>query len=63
MRDRKSELLEIPGIGERTRQRLLQHFGSARAVLEADAASLSAILTRTQTDAVLEHSRKRQGAD
>ncbi|MBZ5525208.1 MAG: excinuclease ABC subunit UvrC [Acidobacteriia bacterium] len=62
MRDRKSELLEIPGIGERTRQRLLQHFGSARAVLEADAASLSAILTKTQTEAVLEHSRKRQEA-
>lgn len=62
MRDRKSELLEIPGIGERTRQRLLQHFGSARAVLEADAAALSAVLTRAQTEAVLEHSRKRQEA-
>ena len=60
MRDRKSELLEIPGIGERTRQRLLQHFGSARAVLEADAAALSAVLTRSQTEAVLEHLRKRQ---
>jgi len=62
MRDRKSELLEIPGIGERTRQRLLQHFGSARAVLEADAAALSAILTKSQAEAVLEHSRKRQEA-
>jgi len=32
MRDLKSELLEIPGVGERTRQRLLQqHFGSVRA--------------------------------
>jgi excinuclease ABC subunit C len=55
MRDRKSELLEIPGIGERTRQRLLQHFGSVRAVQEADAGALSAILTRTQTEAVLKH--------
>ncbi|HWZ42029.1 MAG TPA: excinuclease ABC subunit UvrC [Candidatus Saccharimonadales bacterium] len=62
MRDRQSELLEIPGIGERTRQRLLQHFGSARAVLEADAAALSAVLTRPQTEAVLEHSRKGPGA-
>lgn len=62
MRDRKSELLEIPGIGERTRQRLLQHFGSARAVLEADAAALGAILTKAQTEAVLEHSRKKQAA-
>jgi excinuclease ABC subunit C len=55
MRDRKSELLEIPGIGERTRQRLLQHFGSVRAVQEADAGALSAILTKPQTEAVLKH--------
>jgi len=55
MRDRKSELLEIPGVGERTRQRLLQHFGSVRAVQEADAAALNSILTKSQTDAVLRH--------
>jgi excinuclease ABC subunit C len=55
MRDRASELLEVPGIGERTRQRLLQHFGSVRAVREADAAALGAVLTRSQTDAVLKH--------
>ena len=55
MRDRDSELLQIPGIGERTRQRLIQHFGSLRAVQEADAVALSAILTRPQTDAVLKH--------
>jgi excinuclease ABC subunit C len=58
MRDRKSELLEIPGIGERTRQRLLQHFGSVRAVQEADAVALSAILTKPQTEAVLKHFEK-----
>lgn len=58
MRDRKSELLEIPGIGERTRQRLLQHFGSVRAVQEADAVALSAILTKPQTEAVLRHFEK-----
>jgi excinuclease ABC subunit C len=28
MRDRDSELLAIPGVGARTRQRLLEHFGS-----------------------------------
>jgi excinuclease ABC subunit C len=55
MRDRKSELLEIPGVGERTRQRLLQHFGSVRAVQTADAAALSSILTKSQTEAVLRH--------
>ena len=58
MRDRKSELLEIPGVGERTRQRLLQHFGSVRAVQEADAGALSSILTRSQTEAVLRHFSK-----
>lgn len=58
MRDRQSELLEIPGIGERTRQRLLQHFGSVRAVQEADAVALGAILTRSQTEAVLKHFEK-----
>ena len=58
MRDRKSELLEIPGVGERTRQRLLQHFGSVRAVQQADAAALSAVLTKSQTEAVLRHFQK-----
>ena len=58
MRDRASELLEVPGIGERTRQRLLQHFGSVRAVQEADAAALGAVLSKTQTEAVLKHFAK-----
>jgi excinuclease ABC subunit C len=63
MRDRKSELLEIPGVGERTRQRLLQHFGSVRAVQQADAAALSAVLTKPQTEAVLRHFQKGTPAD
>jgi excinuclease ABC subunit C len=60
MRDRKSELLEIPGVGELTRQRLLQHFGSVRAVQQADAAALGAVLTKSQTEAVLRHFQKAQ---
>jgi excinuclease ABC subunit C len=60
MRDRQSELLEIPGVGERTRQRLLQHFGSVRAVQQADAAALGAVLTKSQTEAVLRHFQKAQ---
>ncbi|MGC2697873.1 MAG: excinuclease ABC subunit UvrC, partial [Candidatus Angelobacter sp.] len=58
MRDRQSELLEIPGVGERTRQRLLQHFGSVRAVQQADAAALGAVLTKPQAEAVLRHFQK-----
>lgn len=62
MRDRKSELLEIPGVGERTRQRLLQHFGSVRAVQQADAAALGAVLTKSQTEAVLRHFQNTRGS-
>jgi len=60
MRDRSTELLEIPGVGERTRQRLLQHFGSVRAVQQADAAALGAVLTKSQTEAVLRHFQKEE---
>jgi excinuclease ABC subunit C len=35
MRDRTSELDEIPGVGAITRQRLLEHFGSVRALKQA----------------------------
>jgi excinuclease ABC subunit C len=58
MRDRNSELLEIPGIGSRTRQRLLQHFGSLRAVQQADAAALSAVVSKPQAAAILQHFQK-----
>ncbi|HSB76001.1 MAG TPA: excinuclease ABC subunit UvrC, partial [Terriglobales bacterium] len=58
MRDRSTELLEIPGVGASTTRRLLQHFGSVQAVRNADAAALSAVVTRTQAQAILEHFRK-----
>ncbi len=58
MRDRSTELLEIPGVGETTTRRLLQHFGSLQAVKQADSAALSAVVTRTQADAIMNHFRK-----
>ncbi|MGA8877752.1 MAG: excinuclease ABC subunit UvrC, partial [Candidatus Korobacteraceae bacterium] len=58
MRDRKTELLEIPGIGERTTKRLLQHFGSLQAVREADAAALASVVSRSQADAILRYFRR-----
>jgi excinuclease ABC subunit C len=58
MRDRKTELLEIPGIGERTTKRLLQHFGSLEAVRHADAAALSSVVNATQAQAILRHFHK-----
>jgi excinuclease ABC subunit C len=54
MRDRKSELLEIPGIGSLTTRRLVEHFGSVRAVKEADAAALSSVVTKKQAEAIRE---------
>src|SRR5579872_7466045 len=58
MRDRSTELLEIPGVGERTTRRLLEHFGSLQAVKQADAAALSAAVTRGQAQAISNYFRK-----
>jgi excinuclease ABC subunit C len=58
MRDRRTELQEVPGIGEHTTRRLLEHFGSLQAVKNADAAALSAVVTRPQADAILKHFQK-----
>ncbi|MGA2947618.1 MAG: excinuclease ABC subunit UvrC [Candidatus Sulfotelmatobacter sp.] len=58
MRDRSTELREIPGVGESTTRRLLEHFGSLQAVKQADAAALSAVVTRVQAEAISNHFRK-----
>jgi excinuclease ABC subunit C len=58
MRDRSTELLEIPGVGASTTRRLLEHFGSVQAVKQADAAALSAVVTRSQAEAIQNHFRK-----
>jgi excinuclease ABC subunit C len=58
IRDRATELREIPGVGESTTRRLLEHFGSLHAVKQADVAALSAVVTRSQAEAILEHFRR-----
>ena len=58
IRDRATELREIPGVGESTTRRLLEHFGSLQAVKQADVAALSAVVSRSQAEAILEHFRK-----
>ncbi len=58
MRDRSTELREIPGVGEATTRRLLEHFGSLQAVKQADIAALSAVVTKNQAQAILEHFRE-----
>jgi len=55
IRDRSTELLDIPGVGVSTTRRLLEHFGSVQAVKQADAAALSAVVTRTQAEAIRSH--------
>jgi len=58
IRDRSTELLEIPGVGASTTRRLLEHFGSVQAVKQADAAALSAVVTRVQAEAIRNHFHK-----
>ena len=58
IRDRKTELLDIPGVGERTTKRLLQHFGSLQAVKDADPAAVASVVSRPQADAILRHFRE-----
>jgi excinuclease ABC subunit C len=55
IRDRQTELREIPGIGEQTTRRLLQHFGSLEAVKHADAAALAAVVSKSQAAAILQY--------
>ena len=55
MRDRDSELLNIPGVGAQTRQRLLTHFGSLRDVQQATAESLAAVVNRKTAETIWRH--------
>ena len=55
MRDRDSELLNIPGVGAQTRQRLLTHFGSLRDVQQATAESLAAVVSRKTAETIWQH--------
>jgi len=45
MRDRTTELDDIPGVGPRTRERLVQHFGSIRGVSQATHDALTAVVS------------------
>jgi len=58
IRDRATELREIPGVGESTTRRLLEHFGSLQAVKQADVAALTAVVTKTQAEKIIEHFHK-----
>ena len=61
MRDRDSELLNIPGVGAQTRQRLLTHFGSLRDVQQATAESLAAVVPRKTAETIWRHFHQNPG--
>jgi excinuclease ABC subunit C len=55
MRDRDSELLTIPGVGARTRTRLIEHFGSQRSVQQAGLEALIAVVPRKTAELIYAH--------
>jgi len=52
MRDRESELLQIPGVGPRTRQRLIEHFGSVRGIKQAAPDALTAVVNAATAERI-----------
>jgi excinuclease ABC subunit C len=55
MRDRDSELDTIAGVGPRTRQRLLEHFGSVRAIGQAGPDALTAVVSAATAARIRKH--------
>jgi excinuclease ABC subunit C len=55
IRDRETELDAIPGVGPRTRQRLIEHFGSIRALKQAKPDALLAIVNAKTADRIRDH--------
>ena len=60
MRDRDSELLNVPGVGAQTRQRLLTHFGSLRDIQQASAESLAAVVSKKTAESIWQHFHEAQ---
>jgi excinuclease ABC subunit C len=60
MRDFKSELTSIPGVGEKLKERLLRNFGSLRRVSQASVAELRPFVGQKQAERIVEHFRERE---
>jgi excinuclease ABC subunit C len=54
-RHRHSELTDIPGIGPKSTQKLLSHFGSLKKIREASDDELMTVVSRRQSDAIRAH--------
>ena len=62
MRDLKSELTSIPGVGDKLKARLLRNFGSLKRVSEASVAELSPFVGPRQAQRIVEHFAKLRSA-
>ena len=51
----RSALDDIPGVGEKRKEALRKHFGTVKAIREADVEQLSAVLPRNAAEAVYKH--------
>ncbi len=63
MRDFKSELTSIPGVGEKLKERLLRNFGSLKRVSEATVAELRPFVGQKQAERIVEHFSERRMRD
>ncbi len=54
-RELASELLEVPGVGERTARKLLEHFGSLNKLKSVSEAELSQVVTQKQALRIMEY--------
>lgn len=63
MRDRDSELLAIPGVGPRTRQRLIEHFGSVRGIKQAGPDALTAVVNAATAERIRSHFEAERTSD
>ncbi len=62
-RQTRTALLDIPGIGSKTSQKLLQRFGSIANLQRATVEELSRIVTRKSAEKIVEHYGKGNGGD
>ena len=62
IRDRQSELLEIEGVGTLTRTRLIQHFGSQRAIQQASLEALTAVVPQKLAQRIYTHFHVQESA-
>jgi excinuclease ABC subunit C len=63
MRDFKSELTSIPGVGEKLKERLLRNFGSLKRVGEASYQELKPFVGEKQAERIIEHFRQQRESE